>query len=172
MQHSYPIFCIDLSMMVIAGVSKETFRRRHIAAHYADIGNMARIFSDVWLPFVTFPAVYYLYPHFIFKIALDKEYCKKEKLSRKYDDGVVVDDECCVVVGANIGFRQLFIETAGLYVYLLGVVAELYYGGCYLLVFHLAPLLVYHGGEVSEMLIKLCSYKVVDYWCYALALWN
>lgn len=29
---------IDVSMMVIAGASRETFRRRHIAAHYADIG--------------------------------------------------------------------------------------------------------------------------------------
>lgn len=123
---------IDFSMMVIAGVSRETFKRRHIAAHYADIGNIARIFSDVWLPFVTFPAVYYLYPHFILKIALDREYCQKERLSRK----------------------QLFIETFGLYVYLFGVALELYYGGFYLLVFHLLPLLVYHGGEITGAMLS------------------
>lgn len=123
---------IDLSMMVIAGASRETFRRRHIAAHYADIGNIARIFSDVWLPFVTFPAVYYLYPHFILKIALNKEYCEKEKLSRP----------------------QLLIETFGLYVYIAMLAAELYLGSYYLLVFHLCPLLVYHGGEITGAMIS------------------
>jgi hypothetical protein len=123
---------IDVSMMVIAGASRETFRRRHVAAHYADIGNIARLFSDVWLPFVTFPAVYYLYPHFILKIALDTEYCKKERLSRK----------------------QLAIETFGLYVYILLLAGELYFGGHYLLVFHLLPLLVYHGGEITGAMIS------------------
>jgi hypothetical protein len=123
---------IDVSMMVIAGVSRETFKRRHIAAHYADIGNIARIFSDVWLPFVTFPAVYYLYPHFILKIALDREYCLKERLSRK----------------------QLFVETVGLYLYMLAIGVELYFGGHYLLCFHLLPLLVYHGGEITGAMLS------------------
>jgi hypothetical protein len=117
---------IDASMMIIAGVSREAFKRRHIAAHYADIANFARIFSDVWLPFVTFPAVYYMYPYFILKIALDKEYCEREKLSRK----------------------QLFIETFGLYGYLSMLALELYFGSYYLLVFHLLPLLLFHGCEV------------------------
>jgi len=123
---------IDYSMMILGGGSKESFRRRHIAAHYADIGNMSRVFSDVWLPFVTFPAVYYLYPHLILKIALDKEYCRKENLSRK----------------------QLFIETVGLYVYMLGVGVELYFGSHFLLVFHLIPLLVLHGGEIMGAIIS------------------
>lgn len=123
---------IDYTMMILGGASKESFRRRHIAAHYADIGNMARVFSDVWLPFVTFPAVYYLYPHLILKIALDKEYCRKENLSR----------------------RQLFIETVGLYIYMFCVGVELYYGSHFLLVFHLIPLLVLHGGEVLGAILS------------------
>jgi hypothetical protein len=117
---------IDWSMMAFTGASKETFRRRHIAAHYADIGNAARIFSDVWLPFVTMPPVFYFRPHFLVKVYLDVEYCKKERLNRE----------------------QLLIEVIGLYTYLAAVAFEIYSGSFFLIAFHMVPLMYFHAGVI------------------------
>jgi hypothetical protein len=117
---------IDWSMMAFTGASKETFRRRHIAAHYADIGNTARIFSDVWLPFVTMPPVFYFKPHALVKIYLDADYCKRERLNRE----------------------QLLIEVIGLWSYLGAAAYELYNGSFYLLVFHMLPLTYFHAGVI------------------------
>lgn len=44
-------------------------------------------------------------------------------------------------------------ETVGLYCYLIMLVVELYFGSYYLLVFHLLPLLVFHGGEIMGAML-------------------
>jgi hypothetical protein len=116
---------VDWSMMAFCGTSKESFRRRHIAAHYADVANVARIFSDVWLPFITLPPIFYFQPHRIIKIFLDVEYCKREKLSR----------------------AQIFVEIIGLYSYLVALAYELYNGSYFLVAFHMTPLLYFHAGN-------------------------
>jgi len=128
---------VDYTMMAICGTSKESFRRRHVAAHYADVANVARIFSDVWLPFITLPPIYYLMPHRIWAMAMDKEYCSKEKLNR----------------------QQLFIEAIGLYVYMIALFVELYLGSFWLAAFHMTPLLIYHA---SQILAATISHSGVD----------
>jgi len=117
---------IDWSMMTFTGASKESFRRRHIAAHYADIGNAARLFSDVWLPFVTLPPVFYFKPNMLMKMYFDIEYCKRERLNRD----------------------QLFIELIGLWSYIGATLYELWNGSFFLLCFHMSPLLYYHAGVI------------------------
>jgi hypothetical protein len=117
---------IDYTMMILTGASKETFRRRHVAAHYCDIANLSRVFSDVWVPFVTLPAIYYLRPFLIVKFIRDTEYLRREKMDR----------------------TQLIIEAVGLYSYMITLFAELYYGSFFLLCFHLFPLLVFHGSQI------------------------
>jgi hypothetical protein len=90
---------------------------------------MARVFSDVWLPFITFPPVYYARPWGILTILMDTEYCKKQKLNR----------------------TQLAIEAVGLYCYMFSMFAEIYYfSSFYLLCFHLAPLVIYQGTVVAS----------------------
>jgi len=117
---------IDWSMMAFTGASKESFRRRHIAAHYADIGNAARVFSDVWLPFVTLPPTFYFQPWLLAKMYMDVEYCKRERLNRS----------------------QIFIELIGLYTYLVATFYELWSGSFYLLCFHMGPLLYFHAAVI------------------------
>jgi hypothetical protein len=117
---------IDYSMMILTGASKETFRRRHVAAHYSDIGNFSRIFSDVWVPFVQLPAIYYFRPFLILKLIMDTNYITSQKLDR----------------------TQLIIEMCGLYVYMALGITELFYESYFLFGFHLAPLLFFHGSQI------------------------
>jgi len=81
-----------------------------------------------WLPFITLPPVFYLQPHKIWMMAMDKEYCDKEKLNR----------------------TQLFIEAIGLYIYLTALFVELYLGSYWLFVFHMCPLLLYHASQIMS----------------------
>jgi hypothetical protein len=66
------------------------------------------------------------------KVALDKEFCAREKLNR----------------------TQLFIETIGLYLYLIGMVTELYYGSYWMLCFHMIPLLIFHASQILAATIS------------------
>jgi len=116
-------------MVPFTGMSKETYRRRHVSAHYADIANIARVFSDIWLPFITLPPVYYARPWAILTILMDKEYCTKQKLNRS----------------------QMVIEALGLYTYLAAMFAELFYfNSFYILCFHTVPLVIYQGSVVAS----------------------
>jgi hypothetical protein len=118
--------CIDWTMMIICGGSKESFRRRHIAAHYADVANFARIFSDVWLPFITLPPVFYIRPHLLLRLVIDKEFCAREKLNR----------------------TQLFIEMIGLYLYISALFAEMIYlRSFWLICFHFCPMMFSHASQ-------------------------
>jgi hypothetical protein len=120
---------IDTTMVPLTGMSKESYRRRHVSAHYADVGNVARVFSDVWLPFISFPALYYARPWRMLTTVLDKEFCVKQKLNR----------------------YQLVIETIGLYTYLIATVVELfYYKSFYLFGFHMLPLMLYQGAVLGS----------------------
>jgi len=123
---------IDYTMMVLTGASKETFRRRHVAAHYSDIGNFSRIFSDVWVPFVQLPAIYYFRPFLIIKLILDTEYITQQKLDRK----------------------QLIIEAIGLYTYFAIMSVEIFYSSYFLIFFHLTPLLFFHGAQILAATIS------------------
>jgi len=124
---------IDWTMIFVCGASKESFRRRHIAAHYADIGNMSRIFSDVWLPFITLPPVFYLRPHLLLKMVMDAEFLRKEKMSRS----------------------QLVIELVGLWSYLTCLIGEIVlYKSYWLLCFHMCPLIYYHASQILSATIS------------------
>jgi hypothetical protein len=123
---------IDYTMMVLTGASKETFRRRHVAAHYSDIGNFSRIFSDVWVPFVQLPAIYYFRPFLLLKLIIDHEYIAAQKLDRK----------------------QLIIEAFGLYSYMLILAIEIFYDSYFLILFHLTPLLFFHGSQILAATIS------------------
>jgi hypothetical protein len=123
---------VDTVAIVITGTSKEGFRRRHIAAHYSDVGNLSRIFSDVWIPFSQFPSTFYLYPHKLLMLFLDVEYCRRENLSR----------------------QQLLVEMIGFYTYLTLLVYEILFSNtCFLIVFHMGPGVVYHGAQVMGAMI-------------------
>jgi hypothetical protein len=76
-------------------------------------------------------------PHKIWAMAMDKEYCDKEKLNR----------------------RQLFIEAIGLYVYMIALFVELYLGSFWLSAFHMSPLLIYHA---SQILAATISHSGID----------
>jgi len=118
---------VDSIAIIVTGTSKEGFRRRHIAAHYSDVANIARVFSDVWLPFVQFPATFYVFPHKLLKLFLDVEYCRRENLSRS----------------------QLLIEMLGLYTYLAFMIFEIVFHQSYfLLCFHMAPSMMLYGAQV------------------------
>lgn len=94
---------IDVLGLVTCGVSTNVFKRRHLAAHYNDVGNVSRLFSTVWLTFDDLPACYYLKPYLLIKFLLDKEFCRVEKIDR----------------------RLLAIETVFFYVYYASLVLEL-----------------------------------------------
>jgi len=119
---------VDWSMIVVTGGSREIARRRHVSAHYSDVSNHARLFSDVWIPFITLPLAFYVFPHKILQVALDKEYCKKEMLERK----------------------QLFIEAIGLYCYMAAAFYELYRGSFFIVAFHTIPTLIVHGATACS----------------------
>jgi hypothetical protein len=123
---------VDSVAIIITGTSKEGFRRRHIAAHYSDVGNLSRIFSDVWIPFSQFPSTFYLYPHKLLMLFMDVEYCRKENLSR----------------------QQLLVEMIGFYTYLAFLLWEVMFSdSCFLLVYHMGPSSVYHGSQVMGAMI-------------------
>jgi hypothetical protein len=123
---------VDTVAIIITGTSKEGFRRRHIAAHYSDVGNLSRIFSDVWIPFSQFPSTFYIYPHKLLMLFLDVEYCRRENLSR----------------------QQLMTEMIGFYTYLTLMIYEVLFSQtCFLLCFHMAPGVVYHGAQVMGAMI-------------------
>lgn len=79
-----PLFdrMIDVLGLVTCGVSTNVFKRRHLAAHYNDVGNVSRLFSTVWLTFDDLPACYYLKPYLLLKFLFDKEFCQREKINR------------------------------------------------------------------------------------------
>jgi len=112
---------IDVLGLASCGVSTNIFKRRHLAAHYNDVGNVARLFSNAWLTFDNLPACYYLKPYLLIKFLCDKEFCRVEKIDR----------------------RLLFIETIFFYLYYAAVVCELVVWHSYfLLVFHVLPSLL------------------------------
>src|SRR5215470_20401898 len=94
---------IDVLGLVSCGVSTNVFKRRHLAAHYNDVGNFSRLFSTAWLTFDDLPACYYLKPYLLIKFLFDKKFCKAEKIDR----------------------RLLLIETVLFYGYYAGVIYEL-----------------------------------------------
>ena len=129
---SYMDSFVDTVAIMLTGTSKETFRRRHIVAHYSDVGNLSRMFSDVWLPFVQFPATFYIFPHKLLLMFLDVELCKKESMSR----------------------RQLFTEMVMFYLYLAMMVCEVVYLDSYFLcVFHFSTSVVFNGAQVMGAML-------------------
>jgi len=120
---------IDSVMISLTGMSKESYRRRHVVAHYADVGNVARMFSDVWFPFITFPALYYFRPWKLMFLVMDKKFCEKERLNRS----------------------QLFVEAIMLYIYMITVGVEIFkYHSFYLLCFHMLPLILFQACQVMS----------------------
>src|SRR5262249_17110257 len=123
---------IDVMGLASCGVSTNVFKRRHLAAHYADIGNFSRLFSQAWLTFDDLPACYYLKPYLLIKFLCDKEFCRVEKIDR----------------------RLLLIETVFFYVYYAAVFFELFALHSYfLLVFHMLPSLLIASSQILGAVI-------------------
>jgi len=123
---------IDVMGLSSCGVSTNVFKRRHLAAHYADIGNFSRLFSQAWLTFDDLPACYYLKPYLLIKFLFDKEFCKHEKIDR----------------------RLLLVETLLFYGYYAAVIYELVYLHSYfLLVFHMIPSMLIASSQILGAVI-------------------
>jgi hypothetical protein len=123
---------IDVLGLASCGVSTNVFKRRHLAAHYNDIGNFSRLFSTAWLTFDNLPACYYLKPYLLIKFLCDKEFCRVEKIDR----------------------RLLLLETLFFYAYYAAVVFELFALHSYfLLVFHMAPSLLIASSQILGAVI-------------------
>jgi hypothetical protein len=122
---------IDYFGLAMAGISPTLFGRRHLAAHYNDIGNVSKIFSEVWLTFDQMPLSYYSRPQTLVKFLLDPQFCREEKLDRK----------------------TLFIETTTFYIYLGALITEIFFGSYFLLIFHLLPGLVIASSQILGAVI-------------------
>lgn len=122
------IDCLGLAM---AGVSPTLFGRRHLAAHYNDIGNISKLFSEVWLTFDKMPLSYYSRPQVLLKFLLDPKFCREEKLDRP----------------------TLLVETISFYIYLGALVTELFWGSYFLLMFHLFPSLLLSSCQILSAVI-------------------
>lgn len=118
---------VDYLGLALSGVSPNLFRRRHLAAHYNDVGTVSKLFSSVWLTFDKVPIIYYLKPWLLIRFLMDPKFCKDELIDR----------------------RQLVVETFFFYGYLAALVAELWLLDSYfLLVFHLIPGLWVAGSQI------------------------
>lgn len=129
-----PLFdrAIDVMGLASCGVSTNVFKRRHLAAHYNDIGNFSRLFSEAWLTFDDLPACYYLKPYLLIKFLFDKKFCKAEKIDR----------------------RLLLVETLLFYGYYAAVVYELLFLNSYfLLAFHMGPSLLIASSQILGAVI-------------------
>ncbi|MDX2272534.1 MAG: hypothetical protein NW237_11405 [Cyanobacteriota bacterium] len=122
---------IDSLGLPLTGISPALFKRRHCAAHYNDIGNVSRIFSEVWITFDKIPVNYAARPWVLIRFLLDKEFCKEEMINRK----------------------RLLIETIGFYTYLAVLIWELFHGSYFLLVFHLIPAHILASSQVLSAII-------------------
>ncbi len=122
---------IDVLGLAWTGVSPSLFKRRHCAAHYNDVGNFSRLFSDVWITFDQIPVTYYLRPHLLLRFLFNEEFCREELLNRK----------------------QLAIEILGFYTYLGVMIWELTHGSYFLFVFNLIPAFILSGSQVLSAII-------------------
>lgn len=117
---------IDTLGMPLTGISPGLFKRRHCAAHYNDIGNISRIFSQVWITFDKVPVNYHLRPWMLVQFLLNEDFCREEMINRK----------------------RLLIETLGFYAYLTVMIWELFNGSYFLLLFHLIPGYILASAQV------------------------
>lgn len=122
---------IDYFGLALSGISPTLFGRRHIAAHYNDIGNISKLFSELWLTFDKMPLSYYSRPQSLIQFLADPQFCREEKLDR----------------------RTLLIETTAFYIYLGALVTELLFGSYFLLVFHLLPGLLLASSQILGAVI-------------------
>ncbi|MCG9892195.1 MAG: hypothetical protein MH252_14100 [Thermosynechococcaceae cyanobacterium MS004] len=126
---------IDMSVdrfgLPLTGISPALFKRRHCAAHYNDIGNISRIFSEVWITFDQVPVNYFVRPWTLLKFLFDRQFCQQELINR----------------------RKLLIEIVGFYTYITAIALELGHGSYFLLIFHLIPLNVLAGVQILSAVI-------------------
>jgi fatty acid desaturase len=117
---------IDYLGLGLSGISPSLFGRRHLAAHYNDIGIISKIFSSINLSFDQVPVSYYLRPQLLLQFLLNEKFLKQERLNR----------------------RVLFIETIFFYIYMVCLVGELLSASYFLLVFHLIPGLLLASSQL------------------------
>jgi fatty acid desaturase len=122
---------IDRFGLPLTGISPALFKRRHCAAHYNDIGNVSRIFSEVWVTFDQIPVNYFVRPWVLLKFLSDQQFCQQELINR----------------------RKLLVEIVGFYTYIAAIAGELCHGSYFLLVFHLIPLNVLAGVQILSAVI-------------------
>jgi hypothetical protein len=123
---------IDYTGLAFTGVSPTVLRRRHLAAHYNDVGSVSKLFSKVWFTFDKVPIIYYLRPLKLLRFIADKKWCETENINR----------------------RMLMWETLGFYIYLVALPVELFYFNSYfLLMFHLIPGLVVASTQIIGAIV-------------------
>jgi hypothetical protein len=122
---------VDRFGLPLTGISPALFKRRHCAAHYNDIGNVSRIFSEVWITFDQIPVNYFVRPWMLLELLFDRQFCQQELINR----------------------RKLLIEIFGFYTYIAAIAAELWHGSYFLLVFHLIPLNALAGVQILSAVI-------------------
>jgi hypothetical protein len=122
---------VDRLGLPLTGISPALFKRRHCAAHYNDIGNISRIFSEVWITFDQVPVNYFVRPWILLKFLFDRQFCQQELINR----------------------HKLLIEIVGFYTYIAAIAWELWHGSYFLLAFHLIPLNVLAGVQILSAVI-------------------
>lgn len=122
---------VDRFGLPLTGISPALFKRRHCAAHYNDIGNVSRIFSEVWITFDQVPVNYFVRPWVLLQFLFNRQFCQQEMINR----------------------RKLLIEIIGFYTYIAAIAWELWHGSYFLLVFHLIPLNVLAGVQILSAVI-------------------
>jgi len=108
---------VDWTLILVTGVSKEAFHRRHVDEHMTDVANMARLFGDEWLPFLDLPWVWFLRPLAFFELFSERK-VKQFRLDR----------------------RQLAVEAVGLCLYLGLAAYELWCGSNFIVCYHMLPM--------------------------------
>jgi hypothetical protein len=117
---------IDILGLASCGISTNVLKRRHLAAHYNDVGNVSRLFSTAWITFDELPMSYYVKPYLLIKFLLDKEFCENEKIDR----------------------RLLLIETILFYGFMAAIIYETFFLHSYfLLAFHVLPGLLVSSSQ-------------------------
>lgn len=123
---------VDYAGLAFGGSSPSLLKRRHLAAHYNDVGIASKLWSEIWLSFTKIPFTYYLRPFYLITLIRDKEFCRD----------------------AGVKPERLLVETLLFYVYLIAFGVELLvFNSYYLLVFHLIPVNIVAGSYVVSGLM-------------------
>lgn len=133
---------VDTFGLALSGVSPNLFKRRHLAAHFNDVGAVSKLFSNVWLVFTQVPLSYYLRPDKLIGFLRDDAFCKRELINQ-----------------GRLRWEALFF-----FLYLAALVTELAMGSWFLLCFQLAPGLIISGAQIMGAFIVHSGKDAINSW--------